>query len=169
MSTEKYTIQPSVCTSLCTILSQQNCIMALCLIATYVLSLKCHMPLDSGANDMLMRAECSCHLVVGFLVGSERSVLGESQGVGAISSSPNPHPSLILLAAACLNGQNPWTDWYIGARCRRCEETPFACAVTAITLPSFLLSILPSPSAAEVTGHKSLQTWEWGVLRVGGG
>lgn len=29
-------------------------------------------------------------------------------------------------------------------------------------IPSFLLSTLPSPQAAEVTGHKSLQTWAWG-------
>lgn len=107
MSTEKYTMQRSACTSLHAILSQQNCSVAFCLIATRTRSLKRHKALDSRANDMLMRAECSCHLVVGFLVRSERSVLVDSQGVEAISSPP-PHPHPLVNSSCC--GMLEWTE-----------------------------------------------------------
>lgn len=55
-----------------------------------------------------------------------------------------PPPLLILPAAARLNGQNPWADWYIvlsGVTWK--APTPLPFAVTTITLPSFLLSTLP--------------------------
>lgn len=171
MSTEKYTTQHPVCTCDFVLLSKQNCIMAFCLIATCVIFfffLKYHMPLDRRANDMLMGAECSCQFVVGFLVWNERSVLGDSLGVVAITITlplPVPPPPPLVNSSRC--GTVEWTkslDRLIHRACqsdvKRAPPLPtLLYAVTTITLPSFLLSTLPSLWAAEVTGHKSLQTW----------
>lgn len=111
--------------SLNAVLSLQSCFILLdchfcfCIVFVFFFPLKYHIPLDSRANDMLIRAECSCHLQAAFLVWSERTVLGDTLGVVAITITL----PLILLGAERLNGQNPWTDWYIGA-CWRCEEPP---------------------------------------------
>lgn len=62
--------------------------------------------------------------VIWFCFFSERSVMGECLGVMCITITLllHPTPLLILLAVARLNRLNPWTDWYIGACQRRCEE-----------------------------------------------
>lgn len=117
--------------------------------------------------------KCWCSLsapVIWFWFFSGRSVMGGCLGVMCITITLllHPTPLLIFLAVACLNRLNPWTDWYIGACQRRCEELSLLSAVTAITL-SHHHSTLPSPRATKVTGHKSLQTWEWGVLGFWGG
>lgn len=118
-------------------------------------------------KEMLMQAECSCHLVLFF---SERSVMGECLGVICITITllSNLAPLLILLAEARLNRLNPWTDWYIGACQRRCEELSLLlrCHCHYFIPPPLYF---PSPRATRVTGHKSPQTWEWGFLGWGGG
>lgn len=60
----------------------------------------------------------------GFVFFSGRSVMGECLGVMCITITLllHPTPLLIFLAVARLNRLNPWTDWYIGACQRRCEE-----------------------------------------------
>lgn len=62
--------------------------------------------------------------VIWFCFFSGRSVMGECLGVMCITITLllHPTPLLIFLAVARLNKLNPWTDWYIGACQRRCEE-----------------------------------------------
>lgn len=105
--------------SLSTVVSQQRYIKVFCATVTCVFF---HIPQAAWQlKEMLMQAECSCHLVLLF---SGRSVMGECLGVMCITITLllHPTPLLILLAVACLNRLNPWTDWYIGACQRRCEE-----------------------------------------------
>lgn len=94
----------------------------------FFLFFKYHMPLDSKANDMLMGAECSCQFVVGFLSVKWKIRFGRQFRCGSYHNNlvshftPPPLPTLspaflslllILLVTVWLNGQNPWTDWYI--------------------------------------------------------
>lgn len=117
--TEKYS--PTLKTSsLGTLLSQQSYIKVFCLTVTcgYFHAIP---QAAWQLKELMTQAECSCHLVLFF---SERSVMGECLGVMCITITLllHPTPLLILLAVARLNRLNPWTDWYIGACQRRCEE-----------------------------------------------
>lgn len=95
---------------------------------------------------------------------NERSVLGDSLGVEAITITLTPPTplSLILLSAVRLNGQKSQDRLIHRARRSDVKSPSPPYTVTTVTLPSILLHTLPSPRAAEVTGHKSLQTWAWG-------
>lgn len=115
-----------------------------------VISMQSHMLPDSP-KEMMTQAECSCHLVLFF---SERSAMGECLGVTCITITLLLHstPLLILLAVARLNRLNPWTDWYIGACQRRCEELSF---LLRCHCHYFMPLPLPSPFPTSYQGDRS--------------
>lgn len=165
MSTEKYTIQTSLCTCHLMLFSLNKAVSWLfawlpLLFFAFFLFFSLEIPhatwrqskwhVDKG---WVFLSPPSCFLSVKW-----KNSFGRHLRCGSY------HDNLAVNSSWC--GTLEWTK-SLDRLIHRCLlETPphprTLPLVTTITLPSFLLSTLPSPWAAEVTGHKSQQTWAWG-------